>query len=57
MWQEIIAYAIIAAVVGWAIWRIFFKKERGCACSSSSAGCGSCPYCSGKTKDKSKCIK
>lgn len=40
---DIIAYLIIAAVVVWVLWRIFFKKDKGCDCSS---GCDGCPYCS-----------
>lgn len=44
---DIIAYLIIAAVVAWAIWRIFFKKDKDYDCAS---GCEGCPYCSGCSK-------
>ena len=40
---DIIAYLSIAATVVWVLWRIFFKKDKSCSCSS---GCDGCPYCS-----------
>ena len=48
---DIIAYLIIAATVVWVLWRIFFKKKKGCSCTS---GCDGCPYCSNCSKYESK---
>ncbi|MBQ7254180.1 MAG: FeoB-associated Cys-rich membrane protein [Bacteroidales bacterium] len=45
---NIIAYAIVAASVGFAIYRIFFKKKPTCsACSKSGSGCKGCPLYKG----------
>ncbi|MBQ7458106.1 MAG: FeoB-associated Cys-rich membrane protein [Bacteroidales bacterium] len=48
---DIIAYLIIAATVVWVLWRIFFKKDKRCSCTS---GCDGCPYCSNCSKYESK---
>ena len=54
MWQEILAYVIIVATLVWAVWRIFFRKEKACDCSS---GCDGCPYCASScTAPKSLCL-
>ena len=54
MWQEILAYVIIAATLVWVVWRIFFRKDKGCDCPY---GCDGCPYCASScTAPKSLCL-
>ena len=45
MLLDIIAYLLILAAAGFAVYRIFFKKKPDCeSCSKSGKGCEGCPY-------------